>query len=390
MIGELAAQKQIAEIPKSVWSDTELLNNKEMLRHAKRTNVRLGRSTWAVPLGSPQLVMFYRQDVLDALGSKVPTTWEEFDRLIEKLKATQTLSDDSGNDLPTTAAFPLKDDWAVTTYLARVAASVRSRGKLSILFDRNTMEPLIETTPFVEALNQLKAYNEGESPDRWQSPGDVYREMVEGRLAVAITWPSAHFTRNEDGSGFDESKVIDAIKIARLPGSIRYFDGSDKGWTERDRADSHHVDLVGFEGFVASFNQKSGHSLTAHEFLKWLPSKSISLTTMTESKHSGPFRASHLGNPFRWTGGAISPDTAQQYSDVIRQVNSDQSVVFLFPHITGHALYLDALNNAVQQCLSGETDASGALKQAAAKWREITEQLDVGQQRANLRKAQGI
>lgn len=391
LIGELVSRSRIAEIPRAVWSDTEQLNSKELLRHARSTSVRTGRSTWAVPLGSPQLVMFYRRDVLEELETSVPETWEEFDALVQKLRNTQTLSDGSGNNLPTAVGIPLKNGWAGRIFVSRVAAYVRARGKLSILFDRDSMEPLIETQPFVEALTNLKANLQGNNNDssNWKTAKEIYLEMVNGRLAVALSWPSSQFTQSEDGSGFDQSKVIDAIEIARLPGSFRWFDGGDTGWAARDKMDSPHVDVIGFDGLIASVNQKSGHSLTAHEFLKWLPSKAISLTTMTESSRSGPFRASHLGDLTRWTGDAISPETSQQYGDVIQQINQE-SVAFVFPRIPGHSRYLNALDAAIEKCLRGELEPLAALKEAAEKWREITTELDAKTQRANLRRDEGI
>lgn len=42
--------------------------------------VQLGGNTWALPYDAPPMLIWYRQDLLDAAGVEVPTTWEEFEK----------------------------------------------------------------------------------------------------------------------------------------------------------------------------------------------------------------------------------------------------------------------------------------------------------------------
>ncbi len=383
LLGELVAKEQIVEIPASVWNDEENLNKKELLRHARSTLVSFSKKVWAVPLGSPDLVMLYRADVLQKLNVPPPTTWEEFDNLLMVLAKTQTLTDDDGKDLPTEVGIPLADQWCATMLLARAAAYIRYRGKLSTVFDRNDMEPLIASEPFVAALTEMKATLHA-SPDNWQNARQVYADMIAGKTAVAISWPAP--VRRDTG---EEAISNQAVEFARLPGSVRWFDTGGNGWTERPSSESVHVDLLGFDGFVASINSKSGHSLTSQEFLRWLPSKSISLAVMAGSPHSGPFRASHLGTSTLWTGAGVSPEAAAQYSDIVRDIN-EETVVFVFPRIPGQDEYLATLNAAVADCLAGKMEPEAALKSAAEQWRKITEKYGATPQRANLRRGEGI
>ena len=383
LLGTLVANEQIAEIPESVWNDKENLNKKELLRHARSTLVKFSKKVWAVPLGSPNLVLLYRSDVLEKLDVEPPATWEELDGLIAKLARTQALTDDQGNELPTEIGVPLTDQWCATMFLARAAAYIRYRGKLSTVFDRKDMEPLIVSEPFVEALREMKAAFHS-SPSSWQNARQVYADIVAGKTAVAISWPAP--IQNDTS---EEPNSNESVAMARLPGSRRWFDSGGNGWTERPPSESMQVDLLSFDGFVASINNKSGRSLTSQEFLRWLPSKSISLATMAGSPHSGPFRASHLGNSTLWTGNGISPEAAAQYSDIIRKIN-EEAVVFVFPRIPGRDEYLESLNAAVADCLAGKMEPEEALKSAAEKWREITEKYGATLQRASLRRGEGI
>lgn len=45
-----------------------------------RSLVQLGGNTWALPYDAPPMMVWYRQDLLDAAGVEVPTTWEEFEQ----------------------------------------------------------------------------------------------------------------------------------------------------------------------------------------------------------------------------------------------------------------------------------------------------------------------
>lgn len=52
-----------------------------------RQLVSFGDASYALPYDAPPLVMWYRQDVLDAAGVEVPTTWDEFEAAARAVKA---------------------------------------------------------------------------------------------------------------------------------------------------------------------------------------------------------------------------------------------------------------------------------------------------------------
>lgn len=49
--------------------------------------VTFGDASYALPYDAPPLVIWYRQDVLEAAGVEVPTTWEEFEEAARAVKA---------------------------------------------------------------------------------------------------------------------------------------------------------------------------------------------------------------------------------------------------------------------------------------------------------------
>jgi multiple sugar transport system substrate-binding protein len=294
---------------------------------------------------------------------------------------------------------PLAERWAAWTFLARAAPSVCNRGKLSTVFDRENIEPLINLPPFVEALEQLKSIASARSYEL--DPAGVFRLMQGGGSAIAISWPSIAFDPSlgkpieEEVSGelttekLNPQQSLGDFSVYPLPGALRWYDQKSKRWIVRKKSDEKRVGLIGFSGLVASVAKGSFNEQTAWGFLKWLPDKAISKVTMAESAISGPFRASHLGEMMRWTGDWVPQTAAFEYADVI-ELNHQRGVVLMFPRIPQASRYLEVLDLAVRQVVAGGADAQAALDEVARQWNEITDEIGRESQQKRLRKVTGI
>lgn len=396
LIGDIVSRDSVAEIPPTIWADSEL-NKAEILRHPRTITVSYSRKIYAAPLGAPQLTVIYREDVLKALGyEKFPDTFEAFDKLLADLQSAKDLKSETG-PLPTAVDFPLKsvgsNHWAANLFLSRVAPFIRHRGKLTTVFDKKDAAPLIASAPFVRALTELsKVVTPKHAAELAQrTPTEIYSRMLAGQIALGIAWPTDAVEPPMSAVGVDDQKpfsIVDFVQVAAVPGSKDWFDLSTNSWKERTKDDANRVDLMVFDGLLASVPNSSPHTTTAYKFLTWLPSKQVSLNTMTRSPRSGPFRASHLGNVAAWTGEGISEEAAQNYGEIIRSTN-DEQIVFVFPRIPGRNSYLKALNAAVVDCLQGKSSPEEALTNAAKDWSDITEQLGPQKQLSALRKSEG-
>ena len=267
-------------------------------------------------------------------------------------------------------------------FFARAAPLIRNRGKLSTVFDRQTMKPLISEPPFVRALEDLRRL----AADQSQldlTPADIYSHILEGQVAIGMSWPGKHA---KDENSPDATAPVGVVAV---PGSEQWFDSQNQNWNLRPAEDSMHVDLIGFSGIVASVSRDSRNAEWAFRFLEWLSSKSISLITAAGSTRSGPFRASHLGDPTRWTGSGVTDEGARQYADLIRNCNK-QTVVLMFPRIPGREEYLDVLDRNVRECLLGKLEPAAALSLVAGQWEEITEKIGRPGQIIQLRKDAGL
>lgn len=365
LMGDFVTAKRFEEISDAVWDDKKQLNKKELLRHSRTTNIRWANRTWAVPLGSPQFVMLYRTDVLEQLGESPPETWLDFERIAKKLASANDLNDSNGQPLPTRIGLPLADYWRAQMLLLRSAAYLRARGRVSTVFNRNSGKPMIDNPGYVKALEGLLTIA-GTNYDQLskQDPKQTFQAMLDGQTAIAITWPSATFQSDS------ESEFTDRISIANIPGSKSIFNPSKGTWSERDSETTQDVPLIGFAGLVASISANSNNIISAQELLKWLPSKPISNSVLAKSVHSGPFRASHLGNPVKWTGGLVTPEAGEEYASVIRAAN-ENTVVIVFPRIPGQSKFIAALDEAVDNAMEGRESASDALKKAAGEFEQI-------------------
>lgn len=376
LMGELTSRDRLLELPKDVW-ESDGINKVELLRHYRVSIARRGNLSQAVPLGGPNYSLMYHRAILERNNLDPPETWDRLDRDLERV-GLWLGSDDAGSYKSLTAKvdMPLAEGWAANTFLACVAPSVCHRGKLSIVFNRRTLEPLINSQPFLDSLESLKTISSPRSLEL--DPAGVFELAMSGQSTMALGWPTRSETNEEsdEGGGADEpgDAETDVIGIASLPGSDQWFDQQNGVWIKRSGSDDPRVDLIGFSGLVASVSASCRNETTAFEFIDWLPSKTISLLTLVESPTVGPFRASHLGDVGRWTGDSVSISVIDQYADVVA-ANHQRSLTLLFPRIPGNQQYLKALDSAVRACVSGEKSAKAALDEVAQEWNSITESL---------------
>ena len=377
MIGQLVSGDRLLEVPKSVWKENEF--NRKLLRNSRTISITYGRKRWALPLGSPHLCLMYRKDVIEALKAKPPTTWSEFFALAETLRNLEDLKDADDQPLPLDVDMPASPGWAANSLLAVAAARSRSQGKLTTVFDMKDASPLINTPPFIDALNEIKGVFSSH-PDQ-RSPKEIAVRMFAGKTAMAVGWPSATFFEESTGDPNEN------IQIISLPGSKRWYDAEQQQWQQRKEALS--VDLLGVSGLNISVLRTTDDPNNAFDFAAWLADKQIALTTVSRSAASGPFHTSHLGDVFRWSGEQLSQDTGNAFADLITK-SQDRKVYFLFPRIPGNFEYMNALDSAVKDCLQQQSSAKACLDNVAGKWAEITERLGSKQQQNALRMNNGI
>ena len=244
MLGTLAAGGLISPLPEKLlhgaagqWEDIfELLRLRE---------AAWGGEVFAVPLGSPTFVCYYRADLLEKLARKPPQTWDEYAELAQLLAAQKL----AGNDGPWCGAIePLAADWAGLTLLARAAPYAKHRDNYSALFDIGTMDPLVGGPPFVRALEELVATAKLGPPRQLQlDPAGVRAAFWAGQCGMALTWPTA--------AGKSPSAAKDIrVGFAELPGSPQAYNIQGKTWEPLGEGADPHVPLLGVAGRVGAIS----------------------------------------------------------------------------------------------------------------------------------------
>lgn len=422
LLMELIHRGRIVELHRSVY-DSESFNRKDLLTHFRKSGIRYDSKTWAVPCGSPLFAMIYQPQSLSLAGDGPPQTWKQLVRWSERLaavaaeanntKASNTASNTSGPAASEQVGsggvgVPLAEGWAAKTFIAMAAPAVRQKGRLSVMFDRRTMKPLIVSNGFIEALEQLKRLAEHYPTGFDQTPADVLQDLIAGKLAAGITWPTAAGTIFQDAisrsnpandggihggtnagdeiTGNDDSEnestndanpsggISDAagtLVVGELPGSETYYDVSAGAWGTRRSGQPDVVNFHGLGGVLASQVKQSRRPRSAIEFLKWVSESSISQTLFAGDPDLGPFRFTHLADPKAWLGDRFSIEFENDYASHLKQAHQ-HALIMTMPNILKRQQYIEILDREIRDYLRSDRSAKETLQSVARQWEELT------------------
>jgi multiple sugar transport system substrate-binding protein len=393
LLGVLAEKRGVVPVPKNYFNDEQgtwtdifsLLRSREAV---------WGYQAVSVPFGSPVLTIYYRADLLEKLGRQPPSTWAEYQELAQLLSDRSKLGDHAPpDDAPWSGAIePLGPGWAGLVLLARAAPYASHRENYSAAFDVDTMEPLIDGPPFVRALEELKAAAALGPPDRLQcDPTAARATFWQGQCGLAISWPTSADKRpavpNQDIR----------VGFAELPGSSEAYDVGDRAWEPRREDEDANVPLLGIAGRMGVVTGDSKWPEATFRLLFWLSGEQAN-QVCTSSPATTVFRHAHAASPRAWVEGQMPAAAAARYAQTVEQALSfpQGSDKLLQRHclfalrIPGRSDYLDALDEAVHQAVQGDETPQEALRQAAARWQEITEDLGREAQRQAYRNSLGL
>ncbi len=238
----------------------------------------------------------YRADVLEALKALPPKTWSEFFALAETLRNLESLKDEAGIELPRDVDLPVAKGWAAYCLLAVAASRARHRGMLSTVFELDNANSLINTPPFVDALNEIKGVYGSDT--NYLTPRQISLRMFGGQSAMAIGWPSLPLV--ELGK---EVEINNQVKIIPVPGSTRWFDFETGDWKDRDENQPINVDLIGFSGRLISVLRKTGDPNSSFEFAQLVVKPNC-----LAGDHGSIGCKRHLLGPATWGTFIAGPD----------------------------------------------------------------------------------
>ncbi len=381
LLGELAERELIVPLDKAAIADA-VFDHRGIFELIRLRELVWGEATYAVPLGSPTFTLFYRKDIFAELNLTPPTTWSEYQTIVEHL-AAHFSADSTSNpaDQPmVVTAEPGAAGWAGPLLLARAAAYARHRNQYSTIFDYNTMEPLIAGPPFVRALQELVAAAQ-HGPATTLTPFEARRLFLAGQCAMALTWPS----QADDASPELPPERDDWIGIAELPGAHEVYNFRTQAWETREESESPRATYLGIAGRLGSVTQESRRAKHALGMLFMLCGNELGGSLGAASAHTTLFRDSQLSSASEWVDQSLRGEPARQYGEVLQSALNRPAWLTTI-RIPGQTEYLAALEQAIQSAMEGNASPTDALQVAAEKWNRLTEGLGRdAQQRAYMR-----
>ncbi len=372
-----------------------------------------------VPLSCPTLVLYYRADLLEKAVGRPPRSWNEYRRLVENIQDWAP-----GH----VAVEPWHPQFRATWFLARAAAYAQHPANYSLYFDIFTGEPLIDRPAFVQALNESLELLRFLPPEVLRyTPADCRRALLSGRAALAVAFepssdgeplaftpydasskqPAFQSTRRASrppaDSGQSAAEPADRadpatnqaprpegmrIGFCRLPGSERVYNNSIGRWQSPPERDRNEVALVGFGGLCAvvppgdeTVRDAACHlltRLTLERFTEAFPPTARTLC-----------RESQLGQAAGWLGPELTADERQRFVQCVGDTLRTVPVVAELP-LVGAARFREALSDGLEAALSGQKPADQALKDVAARWKAIAEEIGVAKVRDSYRRRLGL
>lgn len=373
-LGEMAS-RDLLEVITKTNSRLDEGRTKSLLVFDRNQAVEWGGQQIAMSLGQSQWVALYRNDVLEKLGTKVPRTWKEFDRLAEQIAELE------GADLPKRIGFPLKEHWASASLLVRVAAAIRISGKYSSLFDVKTMTPQIDTEPFILSLQAMqKQLASAEEP---LTPKQILAAYAGGELAIAVV-PINHHWLEMDGV-----EALPPTDLGPIPGWPDVFDTSRERWNTLPSGANVSVPLAGSTGMLVSASSSSKKMRDVIEVMDWMTEKQMSSVLSSVSENTGMSRKVHLASLEKWLGEGIDSKNGSAFVDYINELNGSRRIMF-FLRIPSANQYLDLLDEAVRKSVLQKANVVESLTSAAQGWTVITNELGIEKQKSAYRKSVGL
>ena len=386
MLGEMIQRNWLLPISDDLLQDADL-DWRDLFDSLRLREATWSRTVYGIPLGSPVFLLWYRVDEWKKRELELPKTWTEYLQAITQLRAS--LPDNSD---VAAAAEPLAEGWGSQLLMARAAGYSQSRSFLASWFDGTTMKPLVDSPPFVRALEEM-AHTSGGLAALELTPSDAWDQFLQGRALSAITWPTSRSrladsrTSAESGEVASPSESLGAIEVSELPGAADGYDRVRGIWSPRENDEGEaRVTLLGSAGRLAAVTRRTTNQRGTATLLGWLAGREWSDQVASASPFTTLYRGEHLARPGNWLPEELADRVGPAYGDVVQQALTRSAGVHSI-RIPGRHRYLAALDTAVAATIRGEQTAEQALRHAATQWQAITDELGIEAQRKAYRES---
>ncbi len=378
------AQEYLAPLPPAMLATDQY---RDVLPHYKR--IASWKDTpYMVPIDGDRHFLHYRRDLLDnpafkaefkaltgrALG--VPRTWPELQDIARFFHNRKTVD---GQTISGLAEVTASGALLGNHFIKRAAPYAKHPGvKGGFYFDLATMEPLVNTPGWVEALKDFTAA-QGLSPagGRALSFFDTIKTFGRGHVVFSDSWDDPFIDAMEPGNP-NRNKVA----AAPSPGSQKVWNRASGRWDVFPNVNYAPYIAYGWTGGVAL---SSEHRQAAFDFLGFYANQKNHQADLQVGHYGmNPFRQSDL-DPRQWTGVADwAPAVAQSYVKTLEFQSSSTNRVLDLRIYRGQE-YVQLLSVGVYRAITGRDSPQAALDEVARRWKELTRRVGIDKQRAAYR-----
>lgn len=307
-----------------------------------------------------------RRDYKTQFGKelRVPETWKELNETAAFLNG-KTIN---GKKIYGIVEITNKDDLLYANFIKRASAYAKHPDvKGGFYFDLKTMEPLINTPGWVEALNDFVA------SQQYYPPGgknfglaDVNSSFGNGNAVFTDNWDDSFISAMEK-----TSPAYNKVLVGLSPGSEKVWNRDTGKWDHFNQP--NRVPYIAL-GWISGVSAKSKNSKAAFDFLGYMSNPVNHRADLIVGRFGiNPFRVSDLDLDFWVNQAGWNPRIAKSYIDSLDLQMKSKTRTFDL-RIPGNGRYMSTLNVAITRALRGLDTPQQALDDAAKNWKEITEE----------------
>jgi multiple sugar transport system substrate-binding protein len=316
-----------------------------------------------------------------------PKDWVEHGNYAEFFTGTDW-NKSGRNDAFGFAHMTKRGDTLFWGFFSRAAAYGKHPDDPGFFFDTKTFVPRINSPAFVRAATEWR-----DECNKWSPPGgatqlgwgDVIPAFTTGRVAMCVGWGD-HGTNAQDTN---TSKIKGLARYAMTPGSKEVYNTSSGAWEKKDTVS--RAPYIAYGGWNLQMPKDSKQKDAAWAWGAYAASLAVSNKMVTLPTGANPLRKSQLSDVSIWTDGPAhwSKDEASSYMKAINDTITHPNLVADL-RIMGFFEYVQPLELAVSQIMSGQADAQKALDDAAQAWDAISNKFGKDKQKALYLDALGV
>lgn len=360
---------------------------KDVLPHYKSI-ASWGDTAYMVPIDGDRHYLQYRRDLLDDPGFKaefrmmagkeldVPRTWPELQEIARFFHGRKTAD---GKVISGIAEVTVSDALLGNYFIKRAAPYAKHpQVKGGFYFDLETMEPLINTPGWVEALKDFVAaqdlYPKG---GQTMSFFDAITAFGRGNVVFSDSWDDPFIEAMEP-----DNPLRNKVAAALSPGSKKVWNRKSGKWDEFPNVNYAPYIVYGWTSGVA---KSSRNKQAAFDFLGFYANKKNHQADLHVGRYGmNPFRQSDLDTRLWIENAGWDSAVARSYVQTLEaQSKSKNRVLDLRIHRGQEYVYL--LSVGVYRAITGRETPQAALDDVARRWKQLTERIGIEKQREAYR-----